>query len=113
MKFLLKNVVILIILSLSTSLFSQISFPRIEPPFWWAGMNDTSLQLMIYGQGMAETNILTDSPGITVSRIRRSDNPNYLFVDLEIAKEVEPGGVRLIFEYQREVILSLEYELKA
>jgi len=113
MKFLLKNVVILIILSFSTSLSSQISFPRIEPPFWWAGMNEPTLQLMIYGQGMAEINILTDSPGITISKVRRSDNPNYLFVDLEIEKEVEPGSIRLIFEYQREVLLSMEYELRA
>jgi len=29
---------------------------RIDPPYWWVGMNNTNLQLMVYGENIAETN---------------------------------------------------------
>ncbi len=91
---------------------AQITFPRIEPPFWWTGMADSTLQLMVYGQGIAGAEVITDSPGIRVGQTRRGGNPNYLFVDLVIGRDARPGGHRLIFEYQREVLLSYDYELK-
>jgi len=40
--------VFFILLLISTTLQAQIE--RVEPPFWWTGMKNTSLELMVYGQ---------------------------------------------------------------
>lgn len=32
--------------------YSQDKIERIEPPFWWAGMKNPNLQLMVYGKGI-------------------------------------------------------------
>ncbi len=112
MKFPFPSLVFLLFFAPLTGLFSQISFPKIEPPFWWTGMADSTLQLMVYADGIAETTVITDSPGIRIEKVRRAGNPNYLFIDLVISPTAKPGGHQLIFEYQREVLLTYEYELK-
>ena len=97
----------------SFPLFSQISFQRIEPPFWWAGMQDSSLQLMVYRDNVAQSNVIVNYPGVTLKETIRLENPNYLILDLEISKEARPGKIPLVFEYQREIVFSIDYELKS
>ncbi len=91
----------------------EASSIRIEPPFWWTGMTDSTLQLMVYGQGIAECAVVSQNDNIRVVRSRRADNPNYLFVDLVIPSQAQPGFHKLIFEYQREIVGTVNYELKA
>lgn len=98
---------------LSTAIYSQISSLRIEPPFWWAGMKDPSLQLLVYGTGVAEANVIVGKPGITLVQVRRADHPDYLFIDLEIQADALPGKYALVFEYQREILATVDYELRA
>ena len=33
------------------------SIDRVEPPFWWAGMQDNSLQLLIHGQNIGDLSV--------------------------------------------------------
>lgn len=113
MKHFRKILLIILILVQSFSLFSQITFQRIEPPFWWAGMQDSSLQLMVYGKDLAETKVIANYPGIILRKTIKLENPNYLVLDLEISKNAKPGIIPLVFEYQREIVFSIDYELKA
>mgnify|MGYP001474646892 CR=1 FL=1 len=36
------------------TLQAQSSIQRVEPPNWWAGMKNPSLQLLVYGENMSE-----------------------------------------------------------
>ena len=68
-------------LLLFTSLaFAQIE--RVEPPFWYAGMNLSSVQIMFYGKNIAQ-NEITVSNGIVVKGIQKTENPNYVFVTID------------------------------
>ena len=69
---------------------------RVEPPHWWVGMRDTSLQLMLHGPGIAEARpTLSPYPGVTLKGSHRADSPNYLFVDLDVGPGARPGELQL------------------
>ena len=111
MKHHLKILLITIIFFQAFSLLSQISFQRIEPPFWWTGMQDTSLQ--VYGKDISETNALINYPGVILKKALKLESPDYLVLDLVISRDARPGLIPLVFEYQREIIFSVNYELKS
>ncbi len=70
---------------------------RIEPPSWFTGMKETALQLMVYGKEIGSFNVITDYPGVKVTTLVKTENPNYLFVNLDISSEAIPGNVTLLF----------------
>lgn len=67
-----------------------IAIKRIEPLSWWIGMK-TPLQLMIYGENLAGSTIQTQRKGVRIKKVHKSDSPNYLFVDIEIAPTTQAG----------------------
>ena len=86
--------------------------PEIEPAFWWTGMQEKSLQLMVSGYGVREADSFIDYPGVTVDSIVKPDSPNYLFIYLNISDEAKPGKFDIIFKNGRKRIIT-KYELKA
>ncbi len=70
---------------------------RIEPPSWFTGMQETSLQLMVHGNDIGSFSLVADYPGVKLRTLIRTDNPNYLFVNLDIGKETIPGNIKLVF----------------
>lgn len=76
-------------------------------------MADPSLQLMFYGKKIGGSNVIADYPGVVLKNITRLENPNYLILDLEISEDAMPGLVPIVFEYQREILFSVDYQLKS
>ncbi len=70
---------------------------QIEPPSWWIGMRDPKLQLMVHGEQIAQLTAQIHAPGVSLKSSYHSDNPNYLFLDLEIAENAPPGEVGIDF----------------
>jgi glycosidase len=64
---------------ISAPLFAQVD--KMEPPFWYAGMHNTDLQIMFYGKNIAQNSVEV-SNGITIKNIQKTENPNYLFVTI-------------------------------
>ncbi|EAP88107.1 glycoside hydrolase family 13 protein [Croceibacter atlanticus] len=58
--------------------FAQLE--RLEPPNWWADMNLTSVQLLCYGENISDYEV--SSKDITIVNVERTENPNYLFVNV-------------------------------
>jgi len=85
---------------------------RIEPPSWFTGMKQTALQLMVYGKEIGSFDVTTDYPGVKVTTLVKTDNPNYLFVNLDISTTALPGNVRLIFT-RGKLKLTHDYPLLA
>ena len=73
---------------------------HMEPPFWWAGMHDRRLQLMVHGRGIADLEPVLDYPGVRIERVTRVANRNYLFLDLEIAADAKAGSFPIDFRGQ-------------
>ncbi|MGQ3051665.1 MAG: glycoside hydrolase family 13 protein [Roseateles sp.] len=84
-----------LLMSLPATLAAEPSH-RVEPPNWWVGMRDTSLQLMLHGTGVADARpVLAPYPGVTLKGSHRAASANYLFVDLDIAPDAKPGELLL------------------
>jgi glycosidase len=64
---------------ISAPLFAQVD--KMEPPFWYAGMHNTDLQIMFYGKNIAQ-NSVEISNGITIKNVQKTENPNYVFVTI-------------------------------
>lgn len=75
---------------------------RVEPPCWWTGMN-TSLQLMVQGRGISKFDVqVKGASGVSVVKIHKADNPDFLFLDIDIASSAKEGVYDLIFTKGKE-----------
>lgn len=83
---------------------------RIEPPCWWVGMKNPELQIMVYGPGIGEAHVSVDYPGVRLKETVKTENPNYLFLYLDIEEDVAPGRMDLSFETSGGTMVR-EYEL--
>ena len=84
---------------------------RIEPPNWWTGMRDSTLQLMVHGDGAGTLELSVGGAGATLTATHAADSPNYLFADLVIASDAGPGTVTLTFRRDGRVVAEYEYPL--
>jgi glycosidase len=84
---------------------------RVEPTYWWTGMNQSEFQLMLYGVDLKSSEISISYPGVSIVRKSFTDNPNYLFLYLNVAKGTLPGkfNIKLKKGSQTQTIV---YELK-
>lgn len=73
---------------------------RMEPPFWWTGMQHKGLQLMVHGKEIGALQPAIDYPGVRLVSSTRVANANYLFVDLEIGPDAKPGQFEIVFSGQ-------------
>src|SRR5512138_984595 len=73
----------------------QFSFAQknidVYPTNWWVGMKNPKLQLMLHGTGISSSNVTIKYPGVTVAKVNKVENKNYLFVDLVISKSTKAG----------------------
>ena len=84
---------------------------HIEPPNWWVGMHSPKLQLMLHSPGIAQADLSINYPNVHIERFVRTQNPNYLFVDLHIDPSAPAGTMQLQFSLGRKK-WTQAYELK-
>lgn len=107
-----KVLFILSSLLLSLGTYAAMNVNKIDPPFWYTGMQNPEVQLMIYGEGIGNASVAVDYPGVSLGSTVRLESPNYLLVYLSLDKEVKPGKVKLTFTQGKKRLVK-EYELKA
>lgn len=84
---------------------------RIEPLNWWVGMKNPNLQVILYGKDLADCNVRIDADGFILKSTRRVENPNYLFLDLEILPQTKPGNYPIALYRGDELVETLKYQL--
>jgi len=97
MKKILSFPAIIMVITAFSSFAAAQKIDRIEPPSWFTGMKETALQLMVYGKEIGSFNVTTDYPGVKVTSLVKTDNPNYLFINLDIGSQAVPGDIRFTF----------------
>ncbi len=86
---------LLCIFFVSASLFAQDSI-AVYPSNWWVGMKNPKLQLMLHGKNIGNATGFTISyPGVTLNKITKAANKNYVFLDLSIAGSTNAGVVKI------------------
>ena len=84
---------------------------HLEPPFWWAGMAENKLQLMVHGKNISDLEPEFSHPGIEINQVHRLSNPNYLFIDLFLSEEAMPGEFEIIFNKEGQPKTKYNYTL--
>lgn len=101
-------------LSLLLALFAPSTLSadsiKIEPAFWWSGMKNTELQLMVYGKDIAGYSPSVEYPGVRLKSSVALESPNYLLVYLDVAK-AKPGKFDITFTKGKKSF-SYPYELR-
>lgn len=93
-----KKTILFYLLIFVTPVWAQPIVEKVEPPFWWTGMHNTSLQLMVYGNNISEYTPCINSKGIKLVSAAKVNSPNYLFLDLTIGPKAKPGNFEIEFE---------------
>lgn len=91
-------------------LFSN-NIQRIDPPMWWTGFQNPNLQLMVYGENIADLNPEISYPGVSIFAVTKAQSPNYLFIDLKIDETAEAGTFDILFKKGKKVQSSWKYTL--
>jgi glycosidase len=86
---------------------------HLEPAFWWAGMKEPKLQIMVHGKNIQQAQVELNYPGVKLLGLQKVENPNYLFVDLELTADAKPGSFELVFTNKGKVLARHNYSLLA
>jgi hypothetical protein len=73
----------------------------VEPPFWYAGMHNPELQIMFYGK--KHSAIWSNTNSIAITNLRKTENPNYLFVTINTKMLLLPKS----FSFRNKIKLLL------
>ena len=106
----MKNLYAIAALSAASLAFSQKPLDKVEPAFWWKGMKNPELQLLVYGKDIAK-NEIEISDGIKIKDIQKVENPNYLFVTLN-TNEINVSKFSINIKNGKKKLGSYTYELK-
>jgi len=106
-----KYVFSLVCFLLFRAAFSQIAIDHVEPPCWWTGMKDNSLQLLIHGNDIGKTKASINYKGVKIKKMTNTGD-NYLFVDLIISNKATPGILTIDFKRKDDLVTTYQYELK-
>ena len=97
----------ILFLFLSLSISAQIT--KVEPPFWWEGMKNSSLMITLYGDNLTDYSV--HSADLNLTDVVRLANPNYLFVYADLTSS-KAGDYTLVLEHPSKPSIKMAYELK-
>lgn len=96
----------------SASLLAQLD--RVEPPNWWTGLQEQELQLLVQGKNVSALTAKINHPGVQLLRSHQADSPNYLFLDVRVETDAQPGSFDIqLLDDKKRVKHTHTYELKA
>lgn len=104
----MKKIYTIFALSAASIAFAQIQ--KVEPAFWWKGMKNPELQILVYGKDVANSEIEL-SDGIKAKEIQKVENPNYVFVTVN-TNEIKGSQFKINLKKGNKNISSYTYELK-
>ena len=94
-KYIIHWIVFYSLICSFTSFSQSPSVQRIDPTNWYVGMKNPKLQLLVYGKNISNCEVKINHAGVTLEKINKVENPNYLFLDLNIAPETQAGQMNI------------------
>lgn len=88
----------------------QAQIKKVEPAFWWKGMTESKLQILLYGDKIASYQVEL-SEGLAIEKVEKVENPNYLFVTVDTDK-IDGRFFTLYLKKAGRTVDSYKYELK-
>jgi len=95
------------------SFFTLAQQIKVEPMNWWVGMKNPNLSLLVRGNQIQGSQVISLKNELKVRKVTNADSPNYLFVDLLISSSAKPGVYPLQIKSNGKVIETINYKLEA
>ncbi len=109
----LKLRLFILIVLVSSGFFAQSQL-RIEPPFWYAGFESETLQLLVHYETIGEvTSVEVDAKHVKLIKLHKAESPNYLFIDLRVPNSASAEDFKIHFNWEDGQTRSSTYQLKA
>jgi glycosidase len=108
----MRKLTIILLVLLSANVWAQTKLDHVEPMFWWTGMKNPKLQLLVHGQNIGGLTASLNYAGVKLVETHKVENPNYLFVDLEIAADAKAGKFPITFSENGKQKTVYTYELR-
>lgn len=83
----------------------------VQPAFWWSGMHDSRLQLLLRGEALGASEVSVEGQGVRLVSVERPANPHYLILYLDI-RDAAPQTFDIRLRTGK-AVKHLSYELKA
>ncbi|PQJ72574.1 glycoside hydrolase family 13 protein [Polaribacter butkevichii] len=94
-----------------TAVINEIE--RVEPPNWFIGFKDNSLQLLVKEENIGASNPSISYNGVTIEKVSRAKSNNYLFIDVRIDASTIAGVFNIDFTFNDGTKKTHTYELKS
>src|ERR1700761_3147835 len=103
----MKNKCLFLFCFIYLSSFAQNTY-KCYPTNWWTGMTWNKVQVMVHGDKIADHFPMIKmgpkgmklATGVNLMMIERVENPNYIFLDLQIDAAAKPG--KIIFPFVKD-----------
>lgn len=95
MKFCNLKLAAVAVVAVAGSMSAYAGVVSVEPPQWWIGMADDTLQVMLHGADINGAVLTTDYAGVRVVGEAADVSANYKIAYLTIAPDTRPGTVAL------------------
>ena len=105
----MKKIILSLLFLLTVALLNAQQV-NVEPAFWWSGMEEPELQLMISGNGIASYKATVTAKDVYLKEAVTLESPNYQILYLDIS-ESAPQKFDIVFTDGKKKI-TYNYELK-
>jgi glycosidase len=112
MKIVASTFLLLFTLSITAQKPVKNTVTRIDPAFWWAGMKNPNLELLVYHPEIGGAEVSLNYPGVRLAQVEPAKNKDFLYLKLVIDAGVQPGTFPITFKMGKKN-LEYYYELKA
>lgn len=83
---------------------------KIEPAYWWAGMKNPELQILLYGDDISSAEVSLSCTDVLLKEVVKQENPDYLLLYVDLSDAVpQTFDIRL---RQGKKTTTVPYELK-
>ncbi len=93
-----KTHITLVFLCLQCFAWGQQSIEKVEPPYWWSGMESSRVELLVYGNDIGNFEASLNDEDVQLVRTTQVMNTNYLFVELQIDPRTPTKEITLKFQ---------------
>ena len=106
-----KIILLLFLIFVNSILFGQSL--RVEPPNWWVGMKDSTVQLLVHYPGIQSYGAQLEDDHARLVEVHTGTSPNYLFLDVVLPSNMPPKDILLKFVSADGSMFSHNYPVRA
>lgn len=88
-----------------------IDVKTLEPAFWWAGMKNPEVQVLIHGDNIGKCDISITAKTARIKEVVRLENPNYMLLYMDLTN-AQPEIFNIVLQEGKQK-KTMPYEIKA